>query len=69
MIQMIGANQRFSQTYGVDSFSANYKCEHIKTILSCTIDHDWYLKHVKSKNALIHGDLEEYAYIEGLPST
>ena len=57
----------FTQTYGVDyqeTFAPVAKMNSIRILLSCAANLDWDLQQFDVKNAFLHGDLEEEAYMK-----
>jgi hypothetical protein len=57
----------FTQTYRIDyeeTFAAVAKMNSIRVLLSITTNMDWPLHQFDSKNAFLHGDLEEEVYMD-----
>ena len=57
----------FTQTYGVDyeeTFAPDAKMNSIRMLLSLAANLDWTFHKFDVKNAFLHGDLKEEAYID-----
>ena len=63
--------ERYSQTYGIDydeTFASVAKMGTVRTLISCAANFDWPLHQFDVKNAFLHGDLQENAYMD-IPPT